>query len=220
MFCKKEPVRMDLKIESPIIKAINIDVKTHGKYKTKSGNPMGLVIHYTAGRSHNIEKDAVNTLNTLAYGGLGCMVMDTMGVIYRAQNQAMDDVAFHCGPSEWKGKKGISYYCMGMEICSAGVLKYQDEKYKSWFGQEYFRDEIREILMDDHNWKTGYYHKFTREQEQSLKAFIKWQKNINPEFDLDWVVGHDEICIPKGRKLDPGGCLSLPMDLYRAALKT
>jgi len=227
MICRtnKEPERIVSKIRPPIIEAVNVQVKTQGKYKTKTGQPRGLVVHFTAGHSRKGREDAINTLNNLAFKGLGCLVMDDHGKIYRAQNQFLDDVAYHCGSSEWIKTKGISSYCMGMEICNAGklspklALAGKVDKYSSWFGEEYYPDEVRYVHEMNMNQFPGYYHKFTKEQEDSLWQFCKWQKDINPEFDYDWVVGHDEIAVPLGRKNDPGGSLSCDMQDFRFSLK-
>jgi N-acetyl-anhydromuramyl-L-alanine amidase AmpD len=206
-------------MESPNIKITNINVKNHGKYKTKSGMPRGLIIHFTSGRSQNGDVDAINTLRDLSDRSFGCMVMSSNGNIFRAQNQMIDDVAFHAGISSWLEKTGISYYCMGMEICCAGDVNKDGDYFKSWFSGKYYKDEVREIKDKTLNQWPGFYHKFTSEQEASLIKFCLWQKAINPEFDYDWVIGHDECCIPLGRKLDPGGSLSVPMKEFRSFLK-
>lgn len=217
MMFKSEPDRPSIFCEPPQIKTVSTTVKTHGKYKTKSGMPRGLVVHYTAGRSHDGEKDAVNTLNGLAYRGLGCLVMSSFGVIYRAQNQAIDDVGYHAGESSYNGVSGLSRYCLGIEICCAGVVEQVGNKYASWFNELYYPSEVRAVENKD-NYKKGFYHQFTREQESGLIALCRWQKSINPEFDYDWVIGHDE-CAPN-RKLDPGGSLSMTMPEFRQMLKT
>lgn len=221
MICFKEKERPNVEVLAPRIESVNINVKLNGKYKTPSGMPKGLVVHFTSGHSQQGKQDAVNTLNGLSFNGLGCMVMDSSGVIYRAQNQLIDDVAYHCGTSKWKGLKGISRYCMGMEICNAGlVTPVQDSrslKYKSWFGDIYYQDDVRYIHEQNFNQKPGYYHKFTVEQEQSLLQFCKWQLATNPEFDIEWVVGHDEIA--EDRKSDPGGSFSKSMHEFRMELK-
>lgn len=208
---EEEPDRPKRGIEVPEIIKTDIIVKTHGNYRTASGQAKGLVVHYTSGRSKEPEA-AINTLNYLARQGLGCLVMDREGKIYRAENQELNDVAYHAGKSEWKGFSGISRYCIGMEICCAGQL----DGNRAWFGQRYTEDEIREV-GDVDNVRAGRYHKFTEAQELSLKRFCRWQLQTNPEFDIDWIVGHDEIS--PGRKTDPGGSLSVTMTEFRDLLR-
>lgn len=201
-------------METPAPKIIDVDVqvKTRGAYKTLSGKPKGLVIHYTAGRSKK-PIDAINTLKTLASYGCGCLVMDLNGQIYKAANQPLHFTADHAGESKWKELRGISNYCMGMEICCAGLL---DDNRKSWFKEQYPIEETNTVIDKD-NVKAGIYHKFTMAQEDALFEFCLWQMKTNSEFDPDWVIGHDEIA--SDRKFDPGGSLSVTMPEYRKYLK-
>lgn len=190
-----------------IVVVPEVKFKTHGEYRTKSGKARGLIVHYTvSGRS---EKSARGVLRYLASRGLGCMVMDENGVIYLAGNVDLEkSVAWHAGKSAWQGKTGISRYCMGMEICNWGRLSAQTEPRAG---------DTRSIPHKYDNIAPGKYEKFTRAQEQALVDFIKWQLDTNPEFELDWVVGHDEVA--PTRKTDPGGSLSLSMPRFRESFK-
>ncbi len=89
-----------------------------------------------------------------------------------------------------------------MEICSWG----KDSKVGP------FRESKGEA-----NIKKGKYQAFTSKQEAALKNFIFWLKDVNPEFDVEWVVGHDEIA--PTRKSDPGASLSMTMPKFRELLK-
>ena len=200
--------------EIPRIEVLPIKIQTGGAYKTSTKKARGLVVHYTAGRSLLGRSNAVSTLQFLADQGLGCMVMDKDGIIYRAENQDLDVVGFHAGNSLHKGETGISRFCMGMEICNAGKL---DVTNKSWFGEVYEESQLRSSLKKD-NIFPGKYHKFTDAQESALINFLRWQLDVNPEFRLSWIVGHDEIAIPNGRKTDPGASLSMSMPELRALL--
>lgn len=216
----KEPEREAAKFgdmpqyEIPDIEVVDIDVKTKGKYLTKSGRARGLIVHFTAGRFSKGRQNAIDTLNYLARQGLGCLVMDTAGRIYRAKSQEFDEIAWHAGTSYFMGHDGISRYCLGLEICCAGQL---DEKGKSWFGQVVNEKFIRHVATKNENQKVGHYHKFTSAQEKSLINFILWQYDTNPEFNLNWVLGHDEVA--KERKSDPGGSLSMTMPELRNIIK-
>lgn len=208
-----EPERLEShlvhKYEMPKIVEIDVKMKTHGRYKTRSGQARGVIVHFTAGRFDKGKDSAIATLRYLASKGLGCLVMDTDGVIYKAKNQDWNEVAYHAGKSSWRGKSGISQYCFGMEICNAGKL---ENNLKSWFGQQISKKDARQV-NDGANRKAGWYHKFTEAQEKSLMDFIMWQFETNPEFSIDWIVGHDEVA-PK-RKSDPGGSLSCTMPEFR-----
>lgn len=214
-----EPERPDSTLsrftyEIPEIKYVDVELETHGAYKTQSGKARGLVVHYTAGSG----KKPINTLRYLASKGLGSMVMGKDGVIWIAKNQGMSKVAWHAGKSAWKSAGGISQYCYGMEIECAGLLDVKNGKFMTWFEEEVPEKEVRFVPQNRHNMRKGYYQAFTRKQEEALLNFCLWQLDTNIEFRIDWIVGHDECAIPSGRKQDPGGALSTSMTEFRAKL--
>lgn len=198
----------------PEIIELDINVKTQGKYLTPTKKAKGLVVHFTAGRFAEGRQSVVNSLTSLAKRGLGCLYMDIDGKIYRAKTQGLDDIAWHAGKSAWLGHSGMSRYCMGIEICNAGKLESDG---RSWYGLMIPESERRVITDNEDNQKRGMYHKYTAAQEKSLINFVLWQLDVNPEFDLDFVIGHDE-CAPN-RKNDPGGSLSMTMPEFRAMIK-
>jgi len=196
-----------------IVKEHDIEVVTRGPYSTNTGRPRGVVIHYTAGRfDHN--SYAKSTLMYLASKRLGCLTMDLGGRLHMAGNQGMNDVAYHVGKSEWKGETGISRFCMGIEVCNAGKL---ESGARTWWGDKLKRTQWRRVNHAKGNIKPGMYHKFSNMQESALINFCLWQLDTNPEFDIDWIVGHDEIA--PSRKSDPGGSLSLPMEEFRDVIR-
>lgn len=207
-----EPLRLGNRAyDMPLIKSVDVDIQTQGQYKTKSGKALGLVVHYTAGRMEQGDANAIATLKDMAARGLGCLVMSSTGTIFKARNQDLDEVGWHAGKSEWKKKTGVSQYCMGMEICCPGLT---DSKGTAWFGGKY--SDIRTVTKKDYG-VDGTFVKYTPEQEKALIDFCMWQIDTNPEFNIDWVVGHHEIA--PGRKSDPGGSLSLSMPAFRWMLK-
>ncbi len=198
----------------PKIVTTDIEVETHGQYKTASGKPRGLIVHTTFGRFADKREDALNTLRFLASRGLGCMVMDTDGVIYKAKNQGDKDVAYHAGRSQWMSVSGMSYYCMGMEICNAGKL---DDDNTSWFGQKIDATNTIAYPEKTNNIKAGVYHLITTAQKNALINFVKFQKMTNPEFNINWLAGHDEVS--PNRKSDPGGSLGETMLEFRSRFR-
>lgn len=193
-------------ITEPIVQVVKgVKYKTHGKFKTKSGKARGLVVHYTvSGRSQAAAK---NVVAYLAKEGLGCPVMDENGVIYIPEGfNWLTDVAYHAGVSSWKGVSGISAYCIGMEICNWGTA-----------GKEKGVKDLRLQASKKENIKPGTYQMYTEAQEKALVNLCLWLKAKCPEFDFDWVVGHDEIA--PTRKSDPGASLSMTMPDLRKLLK-
>ena len=192
-----------------IVVVPGVKFKKRGRYKTATGFAKGLVVHYTV--SGKTKKSAKSVLNYLAKKGLGCMVMDEDGIIYIPQSFDLDEEwASHAGDSAWKGKNWLSKYLMGMEICCWGKLNSTTEKRADVIRSHSGKDNIKKGLYEAYTMSPG--------QEDSLKNFILWQLDINPEFLLDWVVGHDEIA-PK-RKSDPGASLSRSMPEFREYIKS
>jgi N-acetyl-anhydromuramyl-L-alanine amidase AmpD len=195
-----------LHITEPIVQVIKgVHYKTHGHFATKSGKARGLVVHYTvSGRS---QASAKGVVQYLASQGLGCPVMDENGIIYVPENfNWLTDVVYHAGVSSWKGVSGISAYNIGMEMCNWGT---DAEKHGA--------KDLRKVSSKHDNQKIGTYQMYTAAQEKSLINVCLWLKKQCPEFDFDWVVGHDEIA--PTRKEDPGGSLSMSMPALRQLLK-
>lgn len=204
----KEPDRPSSTYPKPdIVKVKGAIVKKRGTYRTKNGMARGLVVHYTV--SNRSESSARAVLKYLCTRGLGCMVMDEDGIIYVPENfDLMKDVAYHAGKSTWQGKSGMSLYCLGMEICCWGRLTPESKKFAKTMRRSGRKQNIA----------PGDYEPYTKEQEESLVSFILWYAQQNPDFDIDWVVGHDEIS--PGRKTDPGASLSKTMPELREYLKS
>ena len=165
----------------PVINDVNIHIKTHGKYLTKSGRAKGIVVHFTAGRFENGMASALGSLQYMAEQGYGCMVMDTDGNIYKAKNQKLNDIAWHAGSSSWMGQSSVSKYCFGMEIVNAGRLTEHNKGYYPWWcfrkgqfigGNLVYKSNFRSIPAKNKNIVQGVYHKMTIAQEKSLKKIL------------------------------------------------
>lgn len=201
-------------VERPI-DTVNVDVKwqSKGKYLTKSGMPIGLVVHYTvSGRTHvharNVCKYFADTPKTLGYQ-IACPVMDEKGRIYKPMNwNLIRDRNNHAGKSNWKGMTDLSSKFCGIEICSWGKL---DDRTKQFVKES----DIRWFEAVE-NIQKGEYEAFTNEQEMALIQYCFYLKRHCPEFSFENVVGHDEIA--PGRKSDPGGSLSITMPTFRNKL--
>jgi N-acetyl-anhydromuramyl-L-alanine amidase AmpD len=226
----------------PNLTRTNINVSPRGTYFSKGGNPLGWVVHFTAGRFSKGKDSALGTLRWLGKSGLGCLVMDTDGNIYQAKNQDLNERDSHAGVSKWQGKSSVSNYCGGMEICNAGKLRRYKGQWHPWWnfdnkgrykgGSPIPDDQVR-IGSKNKNAVAGAFHKYTPEQEASLIEFLVWQAKTNPDFQVDWICGHDECAgdmswakgkygdsgLGRYRKTDPGHSLSMTMDELRDLVK-
>lgn len=208
----ERPTNTSEEFQVQIVPVKGVKFKNIGRYKTSTQKAIGCVVHFTAGRFDEGKQSAINTLKWLVSEGLGCMVMDTNGIIYVAENYSLDYYNYHAGTSTWKGKSSLSSLLEGMEICNAGKL---DSSGKAWFGQQIPQDKIRTVKAEA-NRQGGLYHSYTEAQEKALKAFLRLRLKEVPGYSIDWIVGHDEIA--PGRKNDPGGSLSVTMPELRKQL--
>lgn len=174
----------------------------------RSKTPKGVVVHYTAGPSL---KAAISELKlrSLAYH----FIITRDGVIYQTAN--CNQKTAHAGISEWRGLYCNSEF-IGLAIDSWGLLKIKDGKRYAW-PKNYGLEIQSEVNVTNVNGRDEYWEAATDPQEKSfwtlLRAILK-EYNISPDF----VCGHDECAVPKGRKCDPGGTLPT-MASIREALK-
>jgi hypothetical protein len=177
-----------------------------GKYR--NGFPEGAVIHYGAGSSM---EGTMSTGNSSGYTFLG---IDREGTIWQS-----------CPLSHWGYHSGTSHHetCVGIELDAAGTLTLLGGKWTAWFGKSYDAAATRTIHAKNANQYPGTYHEYTGSQETALVELMMWMKAQAPGiFDFDKVVGHDEACVAAGfpgRKVDPGGALSMTMPEFRKFLK-
>lgn len=202
-----EPDRPTQKYPTPNFVVVpGVRFNKQGRFRTRSGKAKGVLVHYTV--SGREARNAEGVLRYLAKRGLGCPVMDAYGTIYIPEGfDPLTDVAWHAGKSHYGGLSGMSRYLVGMEICNWGRLTPESKKRVSKMRRS----------PGKHNIVAGEYEPFTKEQEEALTGFILWVSKMSPDFDVNFVVGHDEVS--PGRKTDPGASLSMSMPEYREYLK-
>lgn len=194
-------------VEPAIVVLNNIEFKNRGNYVTPSCKFSGLTIHSTgSGRSAFAAKNVVAYLKSKGYG---CMVMDEQGIIYIPKNfDIFKNWGNHSGVSKWKDYTNVSNKFAGMEICN--------------WGKDATVGPFREVSKAKGYIVSGKYQQFTKAQEAALVNFILWARKKNKAFNLDFVVGHDELRAEAGKrgdKNDPGGSLSMPMSNFRTMIK-
>lgn len=186
-------------------------LKVQGTYP--NGVPEGLIVHYTAG---NQLQDPKSALDNALRNNYCFFFIDAKGIIY--QQFDLNMWGKHAGESlcPVTGRKNVSKYYAGVEIACAGKLAQNENNFVTWFGKEISKDQVREYIGNEAQPASGYYQKFTLQQEQALfklsMAFIKIF-GITPEY----ILGHDEVS--QGRKNDPSGSLSCTMAEFRNELR-
>lgn len=174
-------------------------------YRTAHKTFEGMVLHYTV--SDRTAKSAKAVLNWLSKKGLMCMVMDGDGIIYIPKGfDIFRHYGAHAGSSGWDGDNGLNDEYAGMEVCCWGKGSKKGP----------FRTSKGEA-----NIIAGTYQQYTAKQESEYTNFIMYCKFMNPNFDLNKNVGHDEArdyVGKRGHKQDPGASLSMTMPKYRKML--
>lgn len=170
-------------------------------------NPIGVTVHYSADR--NIER----VINWLQQEKLGYhLLIDRDGSVI--QTCFFDKRVNHSGNSKWNNLN-TNHHHVSICLISWGKLTKDHDIYYSWSGIEIDYKSVE--LRPDINGKSGFWDIATKEQEISLLKILKWFISYN--IDPINICGHDESSIPKGRKQDPGGVLSLSMEAIRNLLK-
>lgn len=194
---------------------------TKGGYS--GGWPRYIVVHYSAGRPGAVEQVMRDGLaNAYTYLGIG------NGKVF--QGHPMHLWGYHCGESKWKGEESLNNKAVGIEVCTPGLLTAHQGKYYAWYDKQFTNpipeSERRYVTEKEYGCPSGWYSKYTPQDEADLIDAIRWIVENDPTKRLtyDDVVGHHEISGRPApdkpfRKPDPGGCLSMSMPEFRKYLK-
>lgn len=160
--------------------------------------PLAICMHYTAG--HSLE-NAVRTLTKppvvkagKTTGSSAHVVIGRDGAV--VQLVAFDRVSWHAGPSEWNGRDKLNDWSIGIELVNLG-----------WATKELPQWDV--VTIGDDEWQA-----YPELQLAALDDVVDALLEAYPA--IAEIVGHEDICIPRGRKKDPGP--AFPMERYRALL--
>lgn len=182
---------------------------TRGNYK--DAYPKGAIVHFTAGRHEGLDTG----MSQQVKDGFTYFIIDKDGNV--GQNFPLSEWGYHAGRSSWPGLvEGVSDELVGIEVQCPGKLVKTGDTYKTWYGEAVAPEDVR-VVKTEKNMEGGAYFKYTEAQETALIHLLRWLRKNNPKvFRYDLVLGHDEVS--PGRKNDPGGSLSMPMDELRTLL--
>lgn len=204
---KKEsqrPSKSETKLEGFYPDAIFIDDLPKLKTLYKFGKwPEVYVIHFTAGWNNRTGRDF---MKSFLKRGLCTDFLDKNGQIF--QQRDGNRGGHHAGKSKFKGRSSVSRFAPGIEIACGGKLKEKDGKLITWFNKVVPKEDARYVTREMGYVHSGWYEKYTEPQEESLAKFLAWQMRQG----VKHIVGHDDIS--PGRKNDPGGSLSMPLQEF------
>lgn len=157
----------------------------------------GVTIHYTA--DDNLDR-VIESLedHDLRYH----LVIDRNGDV--CQLAPLTSCVDHAGRAAWNGKSPNRHH-VAIALVSWGKLI----GYESWTGVK--------IRPSERTWaKDSYWHAASVEQLDTLERMCQWL--VSCGIEPRSFCGHDECCLPLGRKVDPGGVLPFTMDQLRSRL--
>jgi N-acetylmuramoyl-L-alanine amidase len=163
-----------------------------------AGLPDTLVIHFTGGSSLD---SSVAHLKAPDIKASAHLVIGRNGEV--KQLIEFDRVAWHAGVSEWKGRRGLNKYSVGIELDNAGRMTRAGQSFVSWFGRQYPADEVIEAKHRNES-SASYWHTYSEEQLAACFSVCRCLANAYP---ISTIVGHEEIA--PGRKIDPGPAFPL-----------
>jgi len=167
--------------------------------------PKYLVIHYSASGT------LAGTVRHLTKKGSGVsahLVIGRDGKV--VQLASFDQRAWHCGKSEWMGETDLNDMSIGIELVNWGKLEHDELGFRSWL-LEGIVDEQAAQGRSRTTGENAWWHTFTPEQ---LKSCFQVAEVLVRAYQLTDILGHEDIAMPRGRKLDPGPLF--PLDELRA----
>lgn len=165
--------------------------------------PEYAVLHYTAGGSL---LSAANCFSCADSKVSAHFIIDRAGDL--AQCVALDKCAWHCGKSEWKGKKDMNFHSIGIELVNWGPLQRdQDTGLFHPLSAHGTRatippQEVYDCSLSDPENDLRYWQSYTAQQLFTLCSLLH---ALFQEYQLEEVLRHSDIA--PGRKIDPGPAL-------------
>jgi N-acetylmuramoyl-L-alanine amidase len=204
-----------MKIKNHRLEGTNIGFQQTPNYykppfKTDTGLPDSIIIHYTAMTTLEGAMRALTTRlpknNVSAH-----LLIGKNGEI--RQLACFDCRTWHAGTSEYNGRKDYNHYSVGIEIDNAGWL----ERYPNGtfsrpdllkIGSKFHEGDVLRIRHFHPQVKYEYWEKYTDPQ---VKAVFDICQILVDTYNIKEILGHDDIS--PGRKQDPGP--AFPMDELR-----
>lgn len=194
-----------------IIKVAGTHWQSKGKFHTKSGRPMGLLLHYAVSGNNkaaaiNMVRYFANTPKTLGYQ-LACPFLDKDGIFYTSENwKFFDDWNNNAGSSSFKGLTNVSKYFLGLEVLNWGMLDGTNR------AASLPKEELVTFPSNKENIKKGTYQLITKAQLRAIVNLVKKMKKECPDFSLVYLTSHDVVA--PSRKSDIGGSLGMTISEF------
>lgn len=166
--------------------------------------PTLLVVHYTGALSGS---GSLRWLRSAESGVSAHFFIDRGGQV--AQLVPIDKAAWHAGASEWRGVRHCNNYSIGVELANCGLLIEPEREGEPYLvesarsGQRYYGPPPVEatLALRDGSSVSGWWEPYAEEQLAALGRLLEDLRSAGYVLEL---VGHSDVAIPCGRKIDPG----------------
>lgn len=164
------------------MKIVETLLNENQRVKTVSNRRLAIVLHHTAGWENPLS--VVKMWNNDSIGRIGTHYV--IGGQKVTDNSAIHDgLVVRCIPdlgwNAWHlggGPIGQNHASIGIEICSAGILKALPSGQKrTWFGQN--ANELQICKLDKPFRGSSYYHRYSEAQLLALKELLIEQANMH-----------------------------------------
>ena len=168
----------------------------------------GIVLHYTAGGK---AEGSARWFQDRASRVSAHFVVGRDGEVIQCVD--LDRAAWHSGNAQmtYKGqlRSAVNRFTIGIELANRGYLQKGDDGrfyYESGRGLKVYRDgpepQKATLVFGPGHEVTGYWEPYSDLLLYSLHRLLKRLDNAG--FEQVALIGHEEIALPAGRKVDPG----------------
>ena len=210
-----------MKITNHLLQGGNITFKQtpnfyNPPFRTSTGLPDSIIIHYTAMTTAAGAVKVLTTKNPNGGNASAHLVIGKKGEI--TQMASFNQRTWHAGESEYNGRSGYNSLAVGIEIDNVGWLeKYPDGTYSRALllanGYKLQEDDVVHAHHFNPNVRYEYWQKYTDAQITTVMEICTL---LYQTYAIKEILGHDQIA-PK-RKQDPGP--AFPLDELRNRVLT
>lgn len=203
-----------MRIENYLLKDVDYIKSPNFKKKFISEKLKYLIMHFTGGTTL---EGVVNTFLNKDMKVSAHIIIDRDGTVI--QMVPFNYIAWHAGKSEWKGKKWLNNYSIGIEFVNVGKLTEKNGIYKDYWDHEI---DFKNVCIQNPNFFMPYvkvkeFHELTYWQcftDIQIEKGLEITKLLLQEYNLIDILGHSDIS--PGRKIDPGP--AFPMNKFKKLL--
>ena len=111
----------------------------------------------------------------------------------------------HAGESQWKGEPSVNNYSIGVEVASWGPLQKRGDKFYTVGSGGKVEWPADQVYTGRHRIKACPYEYWCDYEEAETDFAVNLGLTLLKAYpSIEDTLGHDEVAVPEGRKIDPG----------------